>query len=195
MMPELIHGNSEKKTVYTIGHSTLEIDQFISLLKQNKIQLLVDIRAYPGSRKYPQFNKDALEKSLVKNGIDYLHMQSLGGRRKKPESAKQTGWKNESFSNYAGYMQTDEFHTAMGELKALAAEKRLAFMCSEAVWWRCHRSLVSDQLKAEGWKVLHIMNGNHLREHPYTAVAEIVNGKLEYPVTDSQYADKISKNI
>lgn len=195
MMPELFQEPKEKKTVFTIGHSTLDIYQFISLLKENKIELLVDIRAYPGSRKYPQFNKEALEKSLMNNGIGYLHMLSLGGRRKKPQTAKPTGWKNESFSNYAAYMQTEEFHTAVDELEALATKKRVAFMCSEAVWWRCHRSLVSDQLKSEGWKVLHIMNGSQLREHPYTAVAEIVDGRLEYPATDSQNADKISKNI
>ncbi len=185
-MPELKNMNNENKTIFTIGHSTLSTCQFIGLLKENNIQLLADIRAYPGSRKFPQFNKDNLSRSLRENGIGYVHLPGLGGRRKRPPLSQPTGWKNESFQNYAAYMQTAEFAEAIAELESLAGAERIAYMCSEAVWWRCHRSLVSDYLKSKGWKVLHILNGNHLKEHPYTAVASITNGNLSYPVNETE---------
>lgn len=176
----------KEKTIFTIGHSTLSIDSFLSLLKANKIELVADIRAYPGSRKFPHFNKDNLDRFLKDNGMGYVHLPGLGGRRKKPEGANPTGWKNESFQNYAGYMQTAAFLAAVKELEDMALSKNVVYMCSEAVWWRCHRSLVSDYLKSIGWEVMHILNGNHLKEHPYTEVARIVNGKLEYPINESE---------
>lgn len=149
-------------------------------LKEHRIEALVDIRRYPGSRKYPQFNKESLAESLPENSISYYHFESLGGRRKaKPNSVNQV-WRHPSFRGYADYMETEEFRSTVEELKTIAAENRTAIMCSEAVWWSCHRSMVSDQLKADGWKVLHIMGKDKTTEHPYTKPAKIENGKLVY---------------
>jgi uncharacterized protein (DUF488 family) len=141
---------------------------------------VADVRSYPGSRRYPQFNKEALEISLPENNIQYVHLKKLGGRRKNDTHSVNTGWRNEAFRGYADHMETDEFKKGIEELQQLAARKRIAYMCSEAVWWRCHRSMISDHLKSIGWTVLHIMNNDKAEEHPYTSPARIVNGKLSY---------------
>lgn len=149
-------------------------------LKLHGIKGLVDIRRYPGSRKYPHFNKEALAESLPKNDIIYHHFEQLGGRRKaKPDSVNQV-WRHPSFRGYADYMETAEFRATIEELKAIATTKRTAIMCSEAVWWSCHRAMVSDYLKAEGWEVLHIMAPDKTTEHPYTKPAKIEEGRLVY---------------
>ena len=141
---------------------------------------MVDIRSFPGSRKFPHFNKENLPASLAENNIEYIHLKNLGGRRKvNPESCN-TGWRVAAFRGYADYMETENFEKAIKELEQIASEKRVAYMCAEAVWWRCHRSLVSDYLKHNGWTVLHIMGVNKSTEHPYTAPAKIMNGKLNY---------------
>src|SRR5207248_9986707 len=123
-------------------------------------------------------------KSLASEKIEYIHMPALGGRRKAKANSKNTAWRNDAFRGYADYMGTDEFKRATGELEKIAEEKRTAYMCSEAVWWRCHRSLVSDYLKAEGWKVLHIMGSRKSEEHPYTSAAHLEEGKLSYADKD-----------
>lgn len=166
--------------LFTIGHSTRELEEFLDLLKQNKIEKLIDIRRFPGSRKYPQYNQDNLKKSLEKNDIIYEHALGLGGRRKPHEDSKNTVWKNKSFQAYADYMETDEFAKAIAELKDEAKQITTVIMCSEAVWWRCHRSMISDYLKAQGWDVEHILSPTNIQEHPYTAPAKIVDGKLTY---------------
>lgn len=149
-------------------------------LKAHQIQALADIRRYPGSRKYPHFNMDDLTESLPKNDIIYCHFEKLGGRRKaKPDSVNQV-WHHPSFRGYADYMESDEFRTAMEELKAIASKRKTAIMCSEAVWWSCHRAMISDYLKADGWKVFHIMSPAKTTEHPYTKPAKIEDGKLIY---------------
>ncbi|MCC8360127.1 DUF488 domain-containing protein [Salinimicrobium sediminilitoris] len=166
--------------IWTIGHSTHPLEEFLEWLHSHKIEVLVDIRRYPGSRKFPHFNLEALADSLPKNDILYNHFENLGGRRKaKPDSVNQV-WRHPSFRGYADYMETPEFKSTVDELKAIATEMRTAIMCSEAVWWSCHRSMVADQLKADGWKVLHIMAQNKITEHPYTKPAKIENGKLDY---------------
>ncbi|SDW66912.1 DUF488 domain-containing protein [Aequorivita viscosa] len=167
-------------TIWTIGHSTRSLTEFLQLLKTFEIELLVDVRHYPGSRKFPHFNKDNLATSLPENGFDYKHIIDLGGRRKMEPNSKNDGWRLTSFRAYADYMETTEFNTALDQLKTLATEKRTAIMCAEAVWWSCHRSLISDALKVQGWEVLHIMNQNTATEHPYTSPAKLVNGKLDY---------------
>ncbi len=167
-------------TIWTIGHSTRSLTEFLQLLKTFEIELLVDVRHYPGSRKFPHFNKDNLATSLPENGFDYKHIIDLGGRRKMEPNSKNDGWRLTSFRAYADYMETTEFKTALVQLKTLATEKRTAIMCAEAVWWSCHRSLISDALKVQGWEVLHIMNQNTATEHPYTSPAKLVNGKLDY---------------
>jgi len=167
-------------TIYTIGHSTHPIELFISMLQSFSIQLVADIRSYPGSRRYPQFNKDNLENSFQQAGIKYIHLKELGGRRKPLPNSINTNWRNEAFRGYADYMQTDEFKNAVAKLEDLASTQRTAYMCSEAVWWRCHRALVSDYLKVRGWKVMHMMGVGKSEEHPYTSAAKVVNGKILY---------------
>ena len=168
------------RTIYTIGHSTHPIEVFISMLQSFSIALVADIRNYPGSRRYPQFNKENLEQSLKAKSIDYIHFKELGGRRKPLPDSINTNWRNEAFRGYADYMQTPEFKNAMNTLETLAAKQSVAYMCSEAVWWRCHRALVSDYLKVRGWKVMHIMNFNKAEEYSYTSAAKIIDGELRY---------------
>lgn len=168
------------KKIWTIGHSTRSLDELVEMLKSFDIELLVDVRSYPGSRKFPQFNKENLEESLPERKIEYRHIKALGGRRKGKENSNNDAWRLKSFRNYADYMETEDFKSGLKALEELAAEKRTAYMCAEAVWWSCHRSLISDQLKVEGWKVLHIMQKAKADEHPYTSPAHIENGKLCY---------------
>jgi uncharacterized protein (DUF488 family) len=146
-----------KKTIYTIGHSTRPLEEFIKLLRSFNIQLVADVRSYPGSKRFPQYNKENLLDSLSLYGILYQHFPGLGGRRKALKESKNIAWKNEAFRGYADYMETDDFKEGIVQLEGIALKKLTAYMCSEAVWWRCHRSLVSDYLKHKGWVVLHIM--------------------------------------
>ncbi len=168
------------KTVWTIGHSTRTLEHFIEMLQSFKIKLLVDIRSFPGSRKYPQFNKENLEVSIPHNNIQYVHLKILGGRRAVKKDSKNTAWRHPAFRGYADYMETDDFKKGIEELEALAIQQRTAYMCSEAVWWRCHRSLVSDYLKLNGWTVYHIMETAKATEHTYTKPAKIIDCKLSY---------------
>lgn len=170
----------EKPVIYTIGHSVHSLDEFIEMLNSFDIKMLADVRRFPGSKKYPWFSKDNLEKVLPEHHIDYIHMEELGGRRKVQPNSVNSRWKNESFRGYADYMQTAEFTRAVEQLEAIARQKTTAFMCSEAVWWRCHRSMISDYLKAKGWKVEHIMNIRKVEEHPYTSPARIRDGHVFY---------------
>jgi uncharacterized protein (DUF488 family) len=167
--------------IWTIGHSTRAIDEFTSLLEENEIKLLVDVRAWPGSKRYPQFNKDALAESLNAHGIRYEHFPELGGKRKSKPDSHNTAWRNASFRGYADYMETEQFQRGIERLLDIAAEAGPAcIMCAEAVWWRCHRSLVADYLKARGVEVLHVLGANKVDPHPYTPAARIVNGALSY---------------
>jgi uncharacterized protein (DUF488 family) len=154
-------------TIWTIGHSTRDIGFFISLLKENGIKLVVDVRSWPGSKRYPQFNKETLSASLGNAGIRYEHFPELGGRRKPKADSPNIAWRNESFRGYADYMETEEFHQAVDRLLDLAADAGpTAIMCAEAMWWRCHRSLISDYLKAHGIEVMHILDSNKTEPHP-----------------------------
>jgi uncharacterized protein (DUF488 family) len=171
---------SSQRIIYTIGHSTRSEEEFIAILRSFKIQLLADVRTYPGSKRYPHFNKENLQRSLSEQQVVYRHFPGLGGRRKPVKDSKNTAWRNDAFRGYADYMEGGEFMNAIEDLQQLAAENKTVYMCSEAVWWRCHRSLISDYLKAQGWVVLHIMGENKSEEHPYTSPAKIVDGKLSY---------------
>jgi uncharacterized protein (DUF488 family) len=167
--------------IWTIGHSTRAIDEFISLLKESQIKLLVDVRAFPGSKRYPQFNKEALAKSLSAHGIGYEHFPELGGKRKSRPDSRNTAWRNASFRGYADYMETEQFQKGIERLLEIASDAGpIAIMCAEAVWWRCHRSLIADYLKARGVEVLHVLSANKVDPHPYTPAARIVNGELSY---------------
>ena len=156
----------KKKVIWTIGHSTRTFEDFVSILKAFEIECLVDIRSFPGSRRYPHFNKENLSLSLPEKGIEYKHLPSLGGRRKVKSDSRNTAWHNAAFRGYADYMETEAFNKGIEELEEIAILKRTAYMCSEAVWWRCHRSLVSDELKLLGWTVIHIFSRNKAEEHP-----------------------------
>lgn len=167
-------------TLWTIGHSTHPIAEFIALLQAQGITRLVDVRRFPGSRRNPQFNPAELERSLAAAGIAYTPLPELGGRRPARPDSPHTAWRNEAFRGYADYMDTPEFAVAAERLAALAREDRVAIMCAEGVWWRCHRSMIADDFKAHGWTVLHILGAGEPREHPYTAVAKVVEGELRY---------------
>jgi len=167
--------------IWTIGHSTRKIDIFLSLLKENGIKLVADVRMYPGSKRYPQFGREALANSLGEAGIGYEHFPELGGRRKAKPNSKNTAWRNEMFRGYADYMETEDFQKGVERLVDLAPKSGpIAIMCAEAVWWRCHRSLISDYLKACGIEVLHILDSKKVEPHPFTSAARIVNGELSY---------------
>jgi uncharacterized protein (DUF488 family) len=142
--------------------------------------VLVDVRTYPGSRRYPQFNKGELAESLNKIQIEYKHELRLGGRRKPRPDSHNSAWRNEQFRGYADHMETEEFKRGVEELLEVAKEKRVVIMCAEAVWWRCHRSLIADYLKAEGHEVIHILDEKKVEEHPFTSAARVIDGRLSY---------------
>ena len=166
--------------VWTVGHSTRSASEFGQILFAHEINVLVDVRSFPGSRRYPQFNQASLSGALADLHIDYRHAPLLGGRRKARADSLNTAWQNASFRAYADYMETADFKRGVGELLELAAANRTAVMCAEAVWWRCHRSLIADYLKAGGHSVLHIMDARKTEEHPFTTAARIVDGQLSY---------------
>ena len=177
---KLFKDKLKPKTIWTIGHSIRSLEEFVAILHLFGIELVADIRSYPGSRKVPQFNKELLENSLPRNNIRYVHFKNLGGRRKANPHSKNTAWRHLAFRGYADYMETLTFKEGIKELEEVSLKYRTAYMCSEALWWRCHRSMVSDYLKAHGWQVMHIMGMGKEEEHPYTAPAKIVNGELSY---------------
>lgn len=166
--------------IWTIGHSTRSIEEFLAALQAFGITRLADVRLLPGSKRYPHFNSDALEASLANNGITYEHFRDLGGRRRPRPDSRNTAWRNEAFRGYADYMDTPEFEAAAARLLAWAVELPTAIMCAEAVWWRCHRGLVSDYLKARGVEVLHIVDARKAEPHPWTTGATLVAGRLSY---------------
>ncbi|ALA60510.1 DUF488 family protein [Nitrospira moscoviensis] len=168
-------------TLWTIGHSTRPIDEFLALLKAHDIRQLVDVRTVPKSRHNPQFNTDRLAKSLKKAGLGYLHMPQLGGLRKAKKDSINTGWRNASFRGYADYMQTDQFVEALEELMAYGTDKSTAIMCAEAVPWRCHRSLIADALTSQGWTVVDIMTEQRADPHRLTPFAKMTQGRVTYP--------------
>jgi uncharacterized protein (DUF488 family) len=168
--------------IWTIGHSTRTIEEFIDALQASGIKLVVDVRLLPGSKRYPQFNKEELAKSLRLDGIGYEHFPELGGRRKTWKDSHNTAWRNKSFRGYADHMETAEFASAIARLQKMAdSQAATAIMCAEAVWWKCHRSLIADYLKAHGVEVIHIIDARKTEPHPFTSAVTIVDGKLSYP--------------
>ena len=167
--------------VFTVGHSTLPIDQFIGLLLAYGVQCLMDVRTVPKSRHNPQFNADALAASLDAAGIRYLPMQALGGLRKPRKDSPNGGWRNDSFRGYADYMQTDAFAAALQLLIETSRTCRTAIMCAEAVPWRCHRSLLADALMAHGVPVVETLSPTNARAHKLTAFAKVEGERVTYP--------------
>jgi len=166
--------------IWTIGHSTRSLEEFLQLLREHQIEVLIDVRTFPGSRRYPHFNRENLSQTLKEAGVDYQHMPELGGRRKARPDSKNTVWRNEGFRGYADYMETAAFKQGIEGLMEIGKLKRTTVMCAEAVWWRCHRSLIADYLKAIGVEVMHILSTNKAELHPCTPAARIVDGRLSY---------------
>jgi uncharacterized protein (DUF488 family) len=172
--------STDPATIWTIGHSTRTLEEFLGLLSEYRIEAIADVRRFPGSRRHPHFASDALAVTLPAHGIAYQWLPKLGGRRKVQPGSPNTAWRNASFQGYADYIATAEFAQGLTELLELAASKRTALMCAEAVWWRCHRSIIADVLKLRGIEVVHIIDATHTTVHPYTSPARIVDGRLNY---------------
>jgi hypothetical protein len=172
---------SEQLAIFTIGHSTHPIEEFIALLKHYGIEQLVDVRTVPKSRHVPQFNSDALATSLGRQGVAYVHLKTLGGLRHAKKDSVNTGWRNASFRGYADYMSTDEFAQGIDRLIELAKTKRTVIMCAEAVPWRCHRSLIGDALLVRGIAAEDIMSATSVRPHRLTEFARVERQQITYP--------------
>lgn len=166
--------------VWTVGHSTHFLEAFLAMLAAHDIEAIADVRRHAGSRKYPHFNPDALGRALAQAGVEYVPLPELGGRRSPLADSHNTVWRNPSFRGYADYMETEDFRLGVDRLLALARRRRTAVMCAEAVWWRCHRSLIADYLKARGVCVRHILGPGKSEVHPYTSAARIRDGALTY---------------
>jgi uncharacterized protein (DUF488 family) len=170
-----------ENTIFTVGHSTLPIERFLGLLAAYRIAQLADVRTVPRSRRNPQFNAEALDRSLRDAGIVYVPLRELGGLRKARPDSPNAGWRNASFRGYADYMQTQEFAHGLARLIALAGDRRTAIMCAEAVPWRCHRSLVADALAVRGIDVVEILSETSYREHSLTPFARVSGTAVTYP--------------
>lgn len=168
-------------TIYTIGHSTRTVEEFIDLLAAQNIKQIIDIRTIPKSRHNPQFMQEILQKSLHESGIEYIHLKELGGLRPAAKHSVNGGWRNKSFRNYADYMQTEGFSHGIDELIRLAGEATSAIMCAEAVPWRCHRSLVGDALLMRHIEVFDIISKTSIKEHTLTSFASVDGTRITYP--------------
>ncbi len=173
-------------TIWTIGHSTRPIEEFLSLLAGSHIEVIADVRSFPGSRKYPQYGREALAATLAANAIGYHWLPALGGRRKVSPNSPNIAWRNASFRAYADYMSTTEFEQGIAQLLEVASKARTAIMCSEALWWRCHRSMIADALCVRGIEVVHILDAKHSVRHPMTSPARVVRGVLTYAAAECE---------
>jgi uncharacterized protein (DUF488 family) len=171
----------QKPVIFTIGHSTHPIDEFIELLKAHGIQTVVDVRTIPRSRHNPQFNEDDLKESLRRAHIRYKHIKKLGGLRRTTKDSINLGWHNASFRGFADYMASEEFGDGLQELIKVASVRNTVIMCAEAVPWRCHRSLIADALTKKGWLVRDIMSRTSAAKHRLTPFLKIRKGQLVYP--------------
>jgi uncharacterized protein (DUF488 family) len=167
-------------TVWTIGHSTRTLEQFLALLALHDIHAIADVRRFPGSRKQPWFGREAFESALTDRGLEYRWIPALGGRRRPRPDSPNTAWRNVSFRGYADHLESAEFSGGLDELLELAGRRRTAMMCAEAVWWRCHRALISDVLTIRGIEVVHILDEKQAPVHRYSSAATIVDGELSY---------------
>lgn len=171
--------------IYTIGHSTRPIDEFIGILKAYGIGQLVDVRTIPRSRRNPQFSRENLPGSLTTAGIAYRHMPGLGGLRHPQRDSMNTAWRNAGFRGYADYMQTPEFQENLEELIQLASNAPTAMMCAEAVPWRCHRSLIADAMVARGIDVQEILTAAKSQPHALTSFAKVAGQVITYPAVEN----------
>lgn len=181
-------GAAGADTLWTIGHSTREWPVFVQMLQDAGIQVLVDVRRFAGSRRNPQFSGETMAEALPRRGIEYRPMPDLGGRRRPVPDTRNTAWRNTSFRGYADYMETPEWRGARERLAAEARHRRTAIMCAEALWWQCHRGLISDDFKADGWEVVHLAAPGRSEPHPYTSAARIIDGQLDYSAEEPAQA-------
>jgi uncharacterized protein (DUF488 family) len=171
----------QRLTIYTIGHSNRPLEDFLGLLEAHGMRGLADVRAFPMSRRWPHFNRDALAAALRAQAVRYEWLPALGGRRRQPRpDSPHTAWTVAAFRNYADHMETEEFARGLQQLLEMAAEQRTAFMCAEALYWQCHRRLIADQLVVRGYKVLHIQTRERAVEHRLPDFARVVDGRLIY---------------
>jgi uncharacterized protein (DUF488 family) len=171
-------------TLWTVGQSTHPWDAFVALRQDAGIEAVADVRRFAGSRRHPQFNDVAMARALPAAGVRYVPFRDLGGRRRPRADSPNGVWRNEAFRGYADYLQTPEYREGADRLGELARSARTTVMCAEAMWWQCHRSLISDDFKSRGWTVLHLQSGGRVQEHPYTPPARIVDGRLCYPAAE-----------
>lgn len=167
-------------TIFTLGHSNRPIEEFLALLEINQVDVVADVRAFPGSRHNPQYKAENLKKYLRQVGISYRHFKNLGGRRMPVENSPNTGWINKSFQGYADYMRTPAFEEALQRLIKLALKKRIAIVCAEAVPWRCHRNLISDALTVRKYRVEHILSPTRNQAHKITSWAKVRGATITY---------------
>jgi uncharacterized protein (DUF488 family) len=168
------------EAVWTVGHSTRPLDDFLEILAQNRIEAVADVRRYPGSRRWPHFARKPLAMALDNCGLAYMWLPELGGRRTPRVDSPNTAWRSASFRGYADYMATEGFAEGLDRLVHLASGLRTAVMCAESLWWRCHRGLIADVLRWYQFDVIHILGPGSTVSHPYTAAARIVSGRLSY---------------
>ena len=173
-------------TIYTIGHSTRPIEEFLAILDAFHIETVVDVRTIAKSRHNPQYSEEALRASLTEHGLEYKRLEALGGLRHGAATSVNMAWRNASFRAYADYMQTAEFAAGMEELLAIARESRTVIMCAEAVPWRCHRSLIGDALLVRGWQVEDIMSEKQSRPHVLTPWAKVDGETITYPAVEPE---------
>lgn len=179
-------------TIFTVGHSTRAIDEFIALLHAHGVRQLIDVRTIPRSRHNPQFGQEQLGPVLEDANIRYRHMPALGGLRRACRDSVNTAWRNASFRGYAGYMQTQSFADALNELIVLGRERRTVIMCAEAVPWRCHRSLIADALLVRGINAEEIVGPTRARQHKLTPWARVDGMTITYPAAETTSVEKDS---
>jgi uncharacterized protein (DUF488 family) len=179
-----LNGENQVITIWTIGHSTRSLAEFLALLDEYGIEAVADVRRFPGSRRLPQYRQPAMSEALRAHGVAYRWFQSLGGRRRPRADSPNTSWRNASFRAYADHIDTAEFAEALEQLLDLAVDVPTALMCAEAVWWRCHRRLIADVLHVRGVRVVHILAAGHSAAHPFTPPAHLVDGRLSYAACD-----------
>lgn len=168
------------RRIWTVGHSTRTLGEFLALLRTHGIDSVADVRRFPGSKRHPHFGSETLAGSLESAGIPYRWLPALGGRRTPLHDSPNTGWKNAAFRGYADYVGTADFDDGLGALARTAEGSSLVIMCAEAVWWRCHRRIIADVLTARGWEVRHVIDGSPAAVHVLDAPAHLVGGELSY---------------
>jgi uncharacterized protein (DUF488 family) len=180
-------------TIWTIGHSTRPLDEFLELLAHFRLEAVADVRRFPGSRRHPQYGQTTLSATLAEHGIAYRWLPALGGRRRPLKDSPNIAWRNASFRGYADHIGSAEFSRGLDELLEFSSRMRTTLMCAEAMWWRCHRAMIADVLCVRGIEVVHILDAKHAVVHPYTSPARIVQGRLSYAPADVDGFPRVSR--